>query len=194
MALGLVERRVLPLDHVSPRPRTSQYVLSDPYLRFYFALVDPWRSAIQRGQGEAVLATIWGERFDAYVSRVFEDIGRQYMTRLAGAGQLQPLTYVGPWWFDGGDIDAVGVSGRSIVTAVESKWTNAFMKPADLAELEDNLRSVAPRERPRLFLISRSGFDRNLRGSGAELVTLRDLYRTALDYEERARGTVARTG
>ena len=186
IALGLVERRVLPLDHVEPRPRTSQYVLTDPYLRFYFALVDPWRSPIQQGQGGAVLDELWGDPFDLFVSRVFEDVARQYLRRLAGARQLPPLSYVGPWWFGTRDIDAVGVSGRSVVAAAEAKWTNAYAKPADLAELKSNLRLVAPREDPKLFLISRSGFDRNLRGSDVELVALRDLYRSELDYEAAA--------
>lgn len=183
ISLGLVERRVLPLDHVAPRPRTSQYVLADPYLRFYFALVDPWRSAIQRGQGEAVLMEIWGQRFDAFVSRVFEDVGRQYIARLAGARQLPALSFVGPWWFDGGDVDVVGISGRHVVVAAETKWTEAFVKPADLAELQSNMIRLAGQDSPRLVLISRSGFDRNLRGSEATLVGLRDLFRPGLDYE-----------
>ncbi len=48
--LELVERRTLPSETADPRPRISRYVLADPYLRFYFALVDPWRSAILLGQ------------------------------------------------------------------------------------------------------------------------------------------------
>ena len=183
IALDLVERRVLPLDHISPRPRISQYVMSDPYLKFYFVLVDPWRSAIQRGQGAAVLDDLWGERFDAYVSRVFEDVVRQYLRRLSGARLLPPISYVGPWWFDAGDIDAVAVSGRNIVAAAEAKWTRALAKPGDLAELEANVHRVAPSASPRFVIVSRSGFDRHLRGTSADLVAIRDLFRRDLDYE-----------
>lgn len=48
--LGFVERTVPPPEVGLPRSRNSQYVIADPYLRFYFALVDPWRSAIELGQ------------------------------------------------------------------------------------------------------------------------------------------------
>lgn len=192
IGLGLVQRRVLPLDHVAPRPRTSQYVLADPYLRFYFALVDPWRSAIQRGQGEAVLDEIWGEAFDHHVSRTFEEVARQYLMRLSGARRIAPLANVGYWWFDGGDIDAAGVAGSHLVVAGEAKWTNEFLKPADLAELQQNVAAVAPADRPELFLFSRNGFDRNVPKADARQVRLRDLYRSDLDYEALSRRPAAR--
>ena len=189
--LDLVERRVLPLDAGAPRPRTSQYVLADQYLRFYFALVDPWRSAIQLGQGESVLAALWGEELDRFVSRAFEEVARQHLARLSGAGRIRLLSSVGFWWFNGGDIDAVGVTGRELAVAASAKWTREYMKPADLADLRRDVALVAPGSRPELFLFSRSGFDRHLSSEvGVTRVSLSDLYRADLEYERR-RSTVA---
>ena len=184
--LELVERRVPPVEASEARPRTSQYVIADPYLRFYFALVDPWRSAIQAGQGPRVLEDVLGEALDLHVSRVFEEVARQHLRRLSGTRQLPPLSQVGFWWFPGGDIDAAGVRGRHLVAAGSAKWTREFMKPRDLEDLRRDARIVAPSDDPVLVLYSRSGFDRHLaRGDGVRLVGLRDLFRPGLEFERR---------
>lgn len=184
--LELVERRVPPVEAAEVRPRTSQYVVADPYLRFYFALVDPWRSAIQAGQGARVLDDLWGEPFDHHVSRVFEEVARQHLRRLAGTGAIGSLAQVGFWWFPGGDIDAAGTRGRHLAAAGSAKWTREAMKPADLANLRRDAALVAPGDRPELLLYARSGFDRNLRAEpGVRLVGLRDLFRPQLEFERR---------
>ncbi|MHB8892918.1 MAG: ATP-binding protein [Candidatus Limnocylindrales bacterium] len=189
--LDLVERRVPPPEASLPRSRNSQYVVADQYLRFYFALVDPWRSAIQQGQGTAVLAEIWGEELDRFVSRTFEEIARQHLRRLAGTGEVGPFTNVGFWWFNGGDIDAAALAGLRLVAAGTAKWTRDHLKPADLADLRRDCATVAPGDQPRLFAYSRSGFDRNLAGDpDVTLVGLRDLFAADLDYE-RPRGGAA---
>lgn len=182
--LGLIERRVPPLQAVEPRPRTSQYVIADHYLRFYYALVDPWRSAIQLGQGPAVLADQWETAFDEFVSRGFEEVCREYVRRLAGAGAIPPMSSVGFWWFPGGDLDVAGVRGRRLAVAGSVKWTRRHVKPADLDDLRRAASTVAPSDRPRLMLFSRSGFDRNLtREAHLTLVRLRDLFHPELAYE-----------
>lgn len=182
--LGLVERRTLPSEASQVRPRISRYVIADHYLRFYFALLDPWRSAIQQGRGRTVLDHLWAEQFDWFVSRTFEDVACQYLARLSGDGRLPPTSTVGPWWFAGGDIDAAAMSRRQLVAAGEAKWTRDYLKPADEAELRRNVAKVAPDQNPELFLFSRSGFDRNLRTSStAHLVKLADLYAGGLEFE-----------
>lgn len=184
MQIGLVERRVPPIQSGHPRPRLSQYVIADQYMRFYYAMVDPWRSAIQLGQGASVLDELWGEAFDAFVSRAFEDVCRQYVRRLAGAGRMPPLSSVGFWWFKGGDLDVAGVRGRTLAVAGSAKWTNEYVKPADLNDLRLAAATVAPADRPRLMLFSRSGFDRNLqREAHLTLVSLSELFRKDLAYE-----------
>jgi hypothetical protein len=113
MQLRLVERRTLPGEASEVRPRISQYVLADHYLRLYFALVDPWRSAIQQGRGRAVLDHIWGEELDRFVSRAFEDVALQYLLRLSGSGALPPISAAGRWWFDGGTL--IPRAGRPVL-------------------------------------------------------------------------------
>jgi AAA+ ATPase superfamily predicted ATPase len=187
--LGLVERRTLPGEAREVRPRKSQYVLADPYLRFYFALVDPWRSAIQQGRGADVLDYLWEEEFDRFVSRTFEDVAAQYLIRLSGAGGLPPLSATGRWWFDGGDIDVVGVVRKEVVAAGTAKWTREYLKPADEEQLKQDLAKVAARARPRLFLFSRSGFDRHVGADDAVvLVALRHLYSASLEFERKGGG------
>lgn len=182
--LGLIDRRVPPIQADVPRPRISQYVVADQYLRFYYALVDPWRSAIQLGQGALVVDELWGERFDQFVSRAFEEACRQYVRRLVGAEKIAPIASIGFWWFAGGDIDVAGTTGRRMAVAGSVKWTNAPMKPGDLEALRRDAATVAPGDRPRLMLFSRSGFDRNLlRETQATLVKPVDMFARDLDYE-----------
>jgi hypothetical protein len=185
----LVERTVPPPEVRLPRSRNSRYLIADPYLRFYFALVDPWRSAIELGQGAAVLAELWDEEFDRFVSRTFESVACQHLQRLAGTGSIGPFTTVGFWWFHGGDIDAAAMAGPRLAAAGSAKWTREQVKPGDAADLRRDVGLVAPGDRPRLFLYSRSGFDRNIAAEAdVTPVTLRDLYASDLEYEKAAAG------
>jgi AAA+ ATPase superfamily predicted ATPase len=190
LQLGLVRRLTLPSEAHEVRPRISRYVLADHYLRFYFALVDPWRSAIQQGRGGAVLDHLWPEAFDRFVSRTFEEVALQYLLRLSGIERLPPVSAAGPWWFSGGGgIDAVTMTGRSMTAAGEAKWTIESFKPSDLTELRANVTKARRDARPRLFGFSRSGFDRNLKGEDDFVpVKLPDLYRAELEYERQANG------
>lgn len=182
--LGIVERRTLPGQGGESRPRISQYVLADPYLRFYYALVDPWRSAIQQGQGETVLSGLWDTAFDEFVSHTFEDVARQYVRRLSGSGQLPPLSEVGLWWLKAGDIDVVAMAGRRVVAAGSAKWSKAYVKPTDLDDLRRDVNQIAPGAQPQLYLFGRSGFDPNLRrATGVVLVRPADMFKSKLEYE-----------
>jgi hypothetical protein len=186
--LDLVRRRTLPTEATSPRPRTSQYVLADPYLRFYFAHVDPWRSAVGMGQGAGVVDALMGVRLDEFVSRTFEDVAAQYLLRLSGTGALPPLSAAGFWWFPGGDIDAVGFAGATLVAAASARWTNAPMRAGDLADLRRDVAARAPGTAPRLFLLSRSAFDRRLPAMpDVTRVAVRDLFAAHLEHERVAR-------
>jgi hypothetical protein len=191
--LGLVQRRTLPRDGNLPRPRTSQYVLADAYLRFYYSLVDPWRSPIQQGQGRAVLNQLWPESVDSVVSWTFEEVARQYLRRLSGARRVGPLSDVAFWWFSGGDIDAAGMSNNRFVAAASAKWTRAFVKPGDLEDLRRSVALADPHADPDLYLMSRSGFDRNLAGSKrVHLIRMVDLFQADLEYERIDRVTPRR--
>lgn len=182
--LELVERRTLPTEASNPRPRISRYVLTDPYLRFYFALVDPWRSAILLGQGEKVLDDLWPVTLDEHVSRVFEDVAAEYVRRLSGAGELPVMEAVGQHWIEAGDVDVVGVAGSRVRVAGSAKWTREFVKLAHLADLRRDVAKIAPGADPALMLFSRSGFDPALRSMpGVRLVGPADLFRANLDYE-----------
>ncbi len=187
LELGLVDRRVPPAEETRPRPRTSQWVLADGYLRFYYRFIDPCRSAIQLGAGSRIIDEVMGEPFDAFVSRTFEEVARQYVARLSAAGKSPPLSSVAFWWFAGGDIDVAGFQGRRLVLAGSVKWTNEYVKPGDLDALRRSVAIAAPGQQPDLFLFSRSGFDRNVRAEpGVRLVSLRDLFDRRLEFEAGA--------
>lgn len=188
LSLGYVVRHVLPLDATAPRPRISRYQVADHHLRFYFRLIDPWRSQIQVGRGEEVLDELMAEDFDRHVSLVFEEVARHYLLLDRSRG-LPPLSHVGPWWGDATDIDVVGVSRSTVVAAGEAKWSRSYVKPGDLAELRTNVAQMSPGSKPRLYLFSRSGFDPHLAAEPDVVrISLRDLYRSDVDLDARVGG------
>jgi hypothetical protein len=173
--LELVERRTLPTEAADPRPRISRYVLADPYLRFYFAMVDPWRSPILLGQGARVLADLWPVAFDRHVSWIFEEVAAGYVRRLGGTGGLPVMEAVGGQWLAAGDVDVVGVRGGRVLVA------RSYVKPGNVADLRRDASAIAGGTTPELLLFSRSGFDPALRSEpGPRLVTLADLFRADL--------------
>lgn len=187
IGLGLVDRQTPPSEAGEIRPRISRYVIADHYLRFYFRFVDEYRSEIQLERGRSVLGHIWPDEFDHFVSRAFEEIACRYVFLDRRLG-MPPLTSVGPWWFAAGDIDVAAMSGNKLVAAGEVRWSNTYLKPADLAELQANITRVAPGARPSLLLFSRSGFDPNLRSiADVRLIRPRDLYDRHLDPESPRR-------
>lgn len=106
------------------------------------------------------------------------------MSRLSGAGELPVLQAVGKHWIEAGDVDVVGVAAGKMVIAGSAKWSRAFVKPADLADLRRDVARIDPAASPILILFSRSGFDGALRSEpNVRLVGPPDLFRAHLDWE-----------
>jgi hypothetical protein len=159
--LGLVERRTPPDAASLARPRTSQYVLGDQYLRFYYAFVDPWRSSIQLGQGAAILDELWGDPFDEFVSRTFEEpantcgasaaqgvpvdrrvlvVPRRHRCRRDGRRSWSPrLREVDALFVKPGDLDdlraGVSVGRRGLAAAVPVRPVGPIVPPTSDAVL-----------------------------------------------------------
>ena len=175
--LGLVQRLVPVTDDLKLRQRHVIYRITDPYLRFYFTLVDPRRARIQIGPPEAVVAEIDDIELDEHVSRVFEDICHQYVWRAIAAGDLVPVERLGRWWRGEDEIDLAGLARGRLRLAAEVKWQRQAMDVRDLGLLGERARRLDPQADPELLLFSRSGFHPSLRRqAGVRLVGLRDLY------------------
>ncbi len=121
---GLI-RRNHPIDDRSPR--TLRYQLADPYLAFWFRLIDPNQQAIDVGQGKQVIRRAMKTVWQQHIADVFEDQAREHAIRLVDREDLPP-GIVGRWWTDQpkqAEIDVVVLGDRWEVVG-EAKWTTRF--------------------------------------------------------------------
>lgn len=181
---------------VGGRMRRGLWAVNEPYLRFWFRFVHPYRRELEHGEDLNHLYKVVVEpAFDQFISKpTFEEICQDYIRlRVAGGGMQQPVDGVGAWWGpipaprpdnprhqSEGEVDVVGVHGKEVVLAGEAKWTNA---PVGLTEL-NHLREVSRcipgvHDDVRLCLFGRR-FDQRLQDAAAqdtvELITPDQLY------------------
>ena len=185
VVLGLIERVVPVTEEQALRQRRVLYRIGDPYLRFYFALLDPRRGQIALGPASHVSAGLTDEELDVFVSRTFESVARSYVSRLAAVGDLPILQRVGTWWRDAEEIDVVGIGASAKIEVVGgAKWQASPMDGRDVDTLERRAALVGAPADVSKILVSRSGFHSSARRrAGVRLVTTKDLFAARLDVE-----------
>lgn len=124
--LRLIERSA-PVTEDPRRSRRRRYRISDNFLAFWLAVVDRYKTEIERGLGRTVVRTILKE-LDDHMGQAWEEAFRLHLRRLAADGALgEDVVAVGRWWTEtgGGEIDVVVLAGRSreAVLVGEAKWT-----------------------------------------------------------------------
>jgi len=123
--LQLVERLV-PAGESPSRTRRRTYRIADNFLSFWLGVLDPHRSAIERGLGRSILPVLLRE-LDDHMSERWEAAFRSHLMRMAGEGLLgEDIVEIGRWWRDAPavEVDAVALAGRrrEAVLAGEAKW------------------------------------------------------------------------
>jgi AAA+ ATPase superfamily predicted ATPase len=165
-SLGIVERRV-PLKPGRPsRQQRGMYVISDPYLRFYFRFIVPHQSDLQRGEVNRVWQAIEGQ-LPAFVgSTIFEELCRIWVQMRGARGELpfRPAE-VGSYWDGQTQVDVVAVSqAEKALLLGEARYTFRPVGSDVLAELGDKAARLTPSGwRAHLALFARSGFTTDLR-------------------------------
>lgn len=148
--LGLVVYRQ---PVVGSAARRGLWQIADPYLRFWFRFVLPYKSVldhtadVERFYRESVQPAL-----DHFVSKpVFEDICRAWVLDQASDGVFGPMDRLGAWWgpipIPGeprrqteGELEIIAAHGQRVILAAEAKWTR---QPVGLGVLQ-HLRSVLP--------------------------------------------------
>ena len=152
--LALLERETPVTD---PDGR-GVYRLTDDFLRFWFRYVAPNRSVLEQGRPAPVRRSI-EETFPTHVSVTFESVCRQ-----AVRTPTFPVdcSTVGRWWYDGNEIDVVGLCEESdTVLLGECKWTAEPVGTGLLEALESTEAAVRWHGAERSVeyaLFSKSGF------------------------------------
>jgi hypothetical protein len=168
--LRLVEKRIrasVPVrDH--DKARYARYFLADPFLRFYYYLVEPNRSYLAQKNYTMVERNIQ-ERMRGFVGLAFEDLCREWTLAMGRAGRL-PFApeYVGSDWRGGElQIDVMAVNWHERhVFAGEVKWSEDRIDHKMYTKLKERVQQALTYmrdddERPwtvRLALFARRGF------------------------------------
>ena len=176
-------RREVPVTELE-RPRTQRvlYRLADPYLRFWFRFVSPFRSFLQLGGGPQLWAEEIVPTLDEFVARTtWEEVCVQHLWRRQQTGQLGVrIAQLGRWWNGQDEIDLVGMWGGRVTLVGECKWTASPVDSGALFALRQKAAKLLVKEPPLWVLASRSGFDPALReraqAGDVLLLTPDDLY------------------
>ncbi len=187
--LRLVSRE-LPYG-ASATDRTSHWVLSDPFLRFWFRFVFPFQADLEAGlSAEDLYRSEVAPELSRHVSPTFEDTCREYVRSTMGA----QATRVDRWWGNAlnayrktgarttEEIDVVGSVRKRVTVIGEVRWTS---KPVGEGLLRDIHTYKIPALQqsglklasdPVIVLFSRSGYTAGLRerARGDEALVLVD--------------------
>lgn len=164
-------RRIVSVDvKGSGKGRKTRYEVRDPYLRFYFAFVQPHLRLLEQQRFDRILEIIRAG-FDAYVGKAgYEEICRRHVAELADQEELPfPLLDVGRLWDRNVEIDVAGIDHKSRnVLFGECRWRG---KRAGV-ELLDGLKERGGRLtglrgfKAHYAIFSRGGFTKELEERG----------------------------
>lgn len=163
LAKGVIQR--LTPYSAKPSPKNAQYVVSDPYLRFWLRFLAGEIDTIDRGRGELIIANVQ-QNWSAFRGRAIEPIVRDAIERLLPDDRFGAARYVGGYWNRNNSIEVNLVGGDNYPTAQRIdfigsiKWrdTQPFDR-RDATALKAKLLSIpGATTTTKLLGVSREGF------------------------------------
>jgi hypothetical protein len=137
--------------------RRGIWTVADPYLRFWFRFVLPYRNRLEHGADvEQFYSDVIRPSLDHFVSKpTFEEVCRSWVLAQANAGTWSEVERVGAWWGPipaptpeqprrqaEAELEVVGVAGKRVVVAGEAKWTREPVGLGVLNHLREVLRHM----------------------------------------------------
>ena len=123
--LRLVEKRLRASVPVSQhdKARYARYYLADPFLRFYYRMVEPNRSYLAQQIYDPIVRN-FTEQLRPFVAGTFEDLCRTWTLEMGKAGRLPFMPeFVGSDWHGDVQADVVAVNWREAQVFIgEAKW------------------------------------------------------------------------
>ena len=122
--LGYVERRVPATVRRPDKSGKGRYVITDPYLRFYFRFLHPNLSFIERGMRAQAINLMNDHLVDFIGTHTFEELCQDRVAVQADQGNLPFLPdRVGSFWSQQAQIDAPAINWRTKdILLGECKW------------------------------------------------------------------------
>ena len=164
MASNDMVSRLVPINE-KEKGKKVFYSISDNLFRFYFTYVYPNRSRLERVGVDAVYEALIAPSLETYVSYRFEDIAKEYFSKLAKAGKLEGIIDIGSYWYDDRERKANGEFDVALKTdsGYEVYDAKFVRKPFPEDEAEEEMRQVGritDISVRKLGIISASGFEK----------------------------------
>ena len=159
-SLRFVDKEIPVTERYPKKSRLGLYRLHDRFFSFWFRYVFPFRSRLEIGQTDYLLAKI-NETFEQHLAFVYEDICREFCLDLMKEGAME-FSAIGRWWAKNEEIDLVALDDESkTVWFGGCKWCIKKVGEDIYRDLQRKARLVdwgGGKRQERFILFSRSGF------------------------------------
>jgi len=160
-----VVQRTMPYS-TTASPKTRQYHVADPYLRFWLRFIGPDTDTIDRGRGELVLEDVV-RNWPTFRGRAIEPTIREALERLLPDKRFGAARHVGSYWNRTTTIqvDLVGGDTRPVARSIgfvgSIKWReeHAFQRSDTAALIAGRAAVPGADAATALVGVSRQGFD-----------------------------------
>lgn len=161
--LGYVERLVSATVRRPEKSRKGRYVITDPYLRFYYRFLAPHRSAIEQGRVKQATSLLYDHLLDFIGTHTFEELCRDWVDISAEMGSFPFLPErTGSFWSKQAQVDVLSINWRTKdILLGECKWGQKAIGREVIQTLVDKTEKVLPGQvkwRVHYAFFARSGF------------------------------------
>ena len=158
--LRLVRREVPVTERAPERSRHGRYAVQDPFVRFWFRFVLPYRSLLEAGHGATVYDQSIFPQLNTYMGGAFEEICREYVRRYWPERLGRAPAVVGRYWGPEGDIDVITENLDGSHFLGECKWWEGPVGENVLEELQRRARTLPLRfqQEAEYLLFATGGF------------------------------------
>ncbi len=145
--LGYVERIVPATVRHPERSKQGRYVISDPYLRFYFRFLQPHLGEIEYGRVKSVVDHLETHLVDYIGTYTFEELCREWINIKVDLDEFPFLPErTGSFWSRQAQVDVVALNWRSKdILLGECKWGQQTQGRKVVDTLIDKTNKVIPK-------------------------------------------------
>ncbi|MGD9970738.1 MAG: DUF234 domain-containing protein [Sulfuricurvum sp.] len=131
-----------------------------PFLRFWFAFVEPFSKTIREGNFEPFFER-FHKHFNAFVGFTFEELCNLYIDEILTSQFQTAIADSGSYWDREVEIDLLSETAEGEIWIGECKWTNHKINRKELWKLEEKWSKIgiAP---DKIFLFAKRGFSNEL--------------------------------
>lgn len=168
--LTLERSREMPLLRAHPKQRfkkeiehhriSHKFRFTSPFLRFWFAFVEPFSRSIREGNTLPFL-NHFHTHFNAFVGFTFEELCDLYIRDILAPKFQSDLLDSGSYWNREVEIDLLSETMEGETWVGECKWTNHKVNKKEFHKLEEKCAklSISP---DKIFLFTKRGFSNEL--------------------------------